>query len=194
MTLVLTTERLRLTPLTFTDVDLAIEMFTDPAVVKFVGNLMVEDEILRKIQVWTKRGGPNGCIGIWCVANRETGEQYGTGALLPIPIVEDDTKWDQIVPGAMPDGEVEVGYILKPSAWGKGYATEICLRLLKFAFEETPLKEVVATLDDENEMSRNVLEKSGFTYHGRRWAYAEDSPDYRISRDEWIELTDGEHA
>ncbi len=183
----MTTERLVLAPLTVADVDVALEMFTDPAVVKFVGHLMTDEEIRREMPVWTKRGG-GGCIGIWCISDRDNGEKYGSAVLLPLPIDEDDTNWNDVVPGSMPEGDVEVGFILKRSAWGKGYATEVCLRLLRFAFEEAQLEEVVATLDDENERSRNVLEKAGLVQRGRRWAYAEDSADYRITRAEWLEM------
>ena len=77
-------------------------------------------------------------------------------------------------------------FILKEEAWGRGYATKVCLRLLRFAFEETPLEEVVATVDDRHEASKRVLEKSGLTCRGRRRAYAQDCPDWRITRPEWM--------
>ncbi len=58
MNLDLMTERLRLKPLAQTDVDIAVEMFTDPAVVKYMGNqLMSEDEICKEMAIWMKRGG-----------------------------------------------------------------------------------------------------------------------------------------
>ena len=172
MELELTTERLSLRPVALSDIDLAIEMFTDPAVVEYVGKLMTADEIADKMPTWTKRGG-GGCIGLWCVADRQ-GEKFGSAALLPLSTDKDDTDWDLVVPNAMPEGDVEVGYILKKSAWGKGYATEACRRLLRFAFEQTPLVEVVATLDTENTNSRHVLDKCGLVLKGTRRAYAED--------------------
>lgn len=178
-------ERLSLTPLAVTDVDVAIEMFTNPAVAKFIGGVMTEADIRREMPVWIIRGG-DGCIGIWCISNRMTAEKYGSGFLLPMPIHEDDTNWDHVSPGVMPDGDVEVGYNLKKEAWGKGYASEACRRLLRFAFEETPLEEIVATLDDQHEASKRVLEKSGLSCRGRRRAYGHDSPDWRISRSEWL--------
>ena len=184
MSAVLSSERLSLAPLTVADVGLAIEMFTNPAVTKFVGGVMSEADIRRDMPVWTKRGG-DGCIGIWCISNRVTGEKYGSGFLLPMPTDEDDTDWDLVRPGVLPDADVEIGYILKESAWGRGYATEVCRRLLRFAFEQTPLEEVVATLDDEHEASKRVLRKSGLSCRGRRRAYGRDSPDWRISRSEW---------
>ncbi len=185
MNLQLMTVRLTLRPLATTDVDLCVDLFTDPAVVKYAGEeTMDEAKISAEMSVWTKRGG-NGCIGIWCIRDRETDEKYGSIALLPIPIEEDDTDFSLVVAGEMPRGDIEVGYFLKPEAWGRGYATEACRRILQYAFEETPLNEVVATFEEENIASRQVLIKAGFKDHGMRRCYGEDGTDYRITRDEW---------
>lgn len=186
MNLFLATERLTMRPLELGDIGLGIEMFTNPNVVRYVGDLMEVDDISGRMLTWIKRGGKGGCIGIWCVTRTDTGEKLGTGALLPIPIQEEDTNWDDVVTDVMPNGDVEVGYILKESAWGQGYATEICERLLRFVFEETPMTEVVATFDDENLKSRHVLEKCGLKDRGRRFVYGEDSVDFRITREEWM--------
>ena len=189
MKLELLTERTKLTPLTITDIDIAVEMFTDPDVVKYIGGgVMSEDEIRQEMSTWTRRGG-NGYIGIWCISNRETGEKYGDCYLLPIPIEEDDTNWDLVIPEIMPEGDIEIGYFLKKSAWGKGIATEVCRRLLKFAFEDTPLEKLVATIDDENHISKKVLEKAGLVYKGRMRAYTEDNPYYGIDREHWVTFT-----
>ena len=185
MDLVLATKRLRLTPLTDVDVDVAVEMFTNPAVVRYAGGLVSETDIRLEFSTWTKRGA-NGQIGIWCVADRSSGEKLGSVFLLPIPIDSDDTVWADVVPGWWPAGDIEVGFNLVERAWGKGYATEACSRIVRFAFEETSLDEVVATLDDGHVASKNVLEKCGFRLRGRRRAYAVDGPDYRLTRSEWL--------
>jgi RimJ/RimL family protein N-acetyltransferase len=187
MNLVLYSERLALVPLEVTDVDLTIEMFTDPEVLKFAGGIMNEAAIRRDMSLWTKRGG-NGCIGIWCVSDRASGEKLGSAALLPMPVEEKDTDFDLVIPGQMPEGDVEVGYFLKHSAWGRGYATEACKRVLRMAFEESPLTEVVATFDVGNVGSRKVLEKAGFVDRGTMRCYGEDGPNFRITRDEWVRL------
>lgn len=184
MELVLTSDRLRLTPLLADDIDLAIEMFTDPQVVKYLGGPMSVAEIHAEMPTWLRRGG-DGCIGIWCVSDIGTGEKYGSTALLPMPVEEDDTDWSLVVPGEMPAGDIEVGYFLKRAAWGKGIATEVCRRMLEFAFEETVLQEVVATVDSGNSGSRRVLDKCGFTHFGPMRAYGEDNPGYRITREQW---------
>ena len=55
MELEIFTERLRLTPLVADDVDLALEMFTDPEVVKYVCDVMTEAEIRQEMTNSTKR-------------------------------------------------------------------------------------------------------------------------------------------
>jgi RimJ/RimL family protein N-acetyltransferase len=184
MNLVLLTDRLALNPFTAADLDLCLEMFTDPEVVKYAGGLMSRATIKKEISNWTKRGG-DGCIGIWCISHRETGEKYGSVALLPMPIEQDDTDFSLVTPGKMPQCDIEIGYFLKRTAWGRGYATEAVRRLLGFVFQETPLKEVVATITRENTASRNILLKAGFVDHGTMRSYGEDGPIYRITRGEW---------
>ena len=186
MNLTLYTERLRLAPYTDADLDLAVEMFTDPDVVEYVCDLMTEAQIRQEMPNWIKRGG-NGCIGIWCVADRVTEEKLGSALLLPVPIEEEDTNYDHVMPGVMPEGDVEIGYALKRSAWGKGYATEACRRLVQFAFSETSLKKILATFYEENTESIHVLAKVGFSDQGQMFCYGEESPFCRITRHEWIE-------
>ena len=145
---------------------------------------MTEEEIRQEMPDATKRGG-NGGIGIWCVADRSTGEKLGSAYLLPMPIDMDDIDYSLVVMGQMPDADIEVGYFLRRSAWGKGYATEVCKCLLQFAFQEVSLNEVVASVDEDNVASKKVLEKSGLLDRGRTRSYGKDSPIYRITRDEW---------
>jgi RimJ/RimL family protein N-acetyltransferase len=188
MNLELHSERLVLTPFAPTDLDISLEMFTDPEVTKFAGRCMTRAAIRRELPKWTRRGG-DGCIGIWCVSDRETGEKYGSAALLPMPIEEKDTDFSLVAPGKIPDSDIEIGYYLKRSAWGRGYATEASRRLLEFVFHETELWELVATFDQENTASRHVLEKIGFTNRGTRRCYGKESPFYRITRAEFLDPT-----
>ena len=186
MDLNLESERLLLRPLEAGDLDVSLSILTDPDVMKYVGGgICTEDEVIEDLKIATRRCA-GGSIGIWCVIDRASSEKLGTAILLPMPIEEDDTNWDLVVGDDLPDAEIEVGYILKKSAWGKGYATEACRRLVRFAFEETPLQEVVATIDPENIQSRKVLEKSGLIYEDMRRAYAENCPGFRITRQQWL--------
>lgn len=187
MELEIFTERLRLTPLVADDVDLALALWTDPEVIEYVCDPMTEAEIRQEMPDSIKRGG-NGGIGIWCIADRTSGEKLGSTYLLPMPIETDDTDFSLVVMGQMPDAEIEIGYFLKRPAWGCGYATEVCKRVLQFAFQKASLDEVVASVDEDNVGSKKVLEKSGLRDRGRTRSYGKDGPIYRITRDEWIEL------
>lgn len=187
MNLEIQTERLLLSPLTLTDTDLCLELWTDPEVVEFICELPTAALIREEMPDAIKRGG-NGGIGIWCISDRRSGEKLGETYLLPLPVDEEDTDFSLVVMGQMPDAEIEIGYFLRPSAWRHGYATEVCKRLLQFAFQEVSLNEVVATVDENNEASKRVLEKSGLLDRGRTRCYGKDSPIYRISRDEWVKI------
>ncbi len=186
MQLELQTDRLVLRPLVETDLDLGLELLTDPAVMKYVGGACTRARVMEQMPVVTRRCA-GGAIGIWCVIERATEQKLGTSVLLPLPIETDDTDWDLVVGDELPDGEIEIGYILRPSAWGRGYATEAAARLLKFAFEATPLQEIVATTDTGNTASQRVLEKCGLLGEGLRRAYAQDCLGFRITRRQWTE-------
>ncbi|MEQ9260913.1 MAG: GNAT family N-acetyltransferase [Roseovarius sp.] len=188
MSLFLETERLKLRPFWLQDKDIAVELFTDPAVTRYVyGNAFSYDEILEQLPLETRRGA-GGRLGIWCAMRRDTGEKVGTGVLLPLPIDTDDTDWSSLVPDRYPEGEVEVGYMLKREAWGNGYATEICRALLRFGFEQTALDEIKATVDPDNVASHRVLRKCGMEHEGLRRAYATTCDGYGITRRQWERL------
>lgn len=91
-------------------------------------------------------------------------------------------------------GEGEIGYLLDEPYWGKGYATEIAKRLIRWGFEEHGLHRVIARCDARNEGSFHVMEKCGMkrearlrenrkTRDGRR-----DTLIYSILRHEWDAL------
>jgi RimJ/RimL family protein N-acetyltransferase len=183
----LETDRLLLRPLVENDWEMALETFMDPEVMKFVADVGSEEALAEEMKTAIRRGA-GGRIGVWCVLQRETGEKLGTAILLPLPIEEDDTDWSLVQEDRYPDADIEVGYILKRSAWGNGYATEACRRLVQFAFEETELDEIVAVTDPRNAASEKVLRKCGFRDEGLRRAYAEECSAFRISRQQWLEL------
>jgi len=183
----LETDRLFLRPLTRGDWNLALEMFTDPEVMKFVADVSSEEALAAEMKAFIRRGA-GGRVGVWCVLQRETGEKLGTAVLLPLPIEESDTDWSLLQEDRYPDADIEVGYMLRRSAWGKGYATEACRRLVQFAFEETELDEIVAVTDPRNAVSQKVLRKCGLRAEGLRRAYADECSAFRMSRQQWLEL------
>lgn len=183
--LVLETSRLWLAPMTLADEDIARALLCDPHVMHFVADTMTPEAVTDRMTETIRRGA-GVRIGIWSAALKVTGEKIGDGVLTPVPIDRDDTDWKQVVPDAYPTDQIEVGYLLIPSAWGQGYATEICARLLQFAFEETSLKEVVATTDPGNRKSQHVLQKCGMRPLGLKRAYGYDDVSwFEMTRVEW---------
>jgi ribosomal-protein-alanine N-acetyltransferase len=59
---------------------------------------------------------------------------------------------------------VEIGWRLRRTAWGHGYATEAALAVLDYAFDELGLDEVISFTTVENRRSRRVMERIGMTH------------------------------
>ncbi|MDU8943636.1 GNAT family N-acetyltransferase [Ovoidimarina sediminis] len=185
--LVLETPRLTLSPITMADRDIAVRVLCDPAVMHYITEVpMTVAEVDRHMPNAVLRGA-GGRIGIWVIRRRDTGEKIGDCLLMPVPIDEDDYDWSLVRPGIYPPGQIEIGYLLVPEAWGQGFATEACGRLLRFAFEETALTDVVATTDPENSASQAVLGKCGLKPLGLKRAYASDNVAwFGITREGWL--------
>jgi ribosomal-protein-alanine N-acetyltransferase len=61
----------------------------------------------------------------------------------------------------------KLGYAIKASEWGKGYATEAARLLLDFAFGPLALHRVSAAIGPDNDASIALVKRLGFTYEGR---------------------------
>lgn len=171
--LTLETERLVLRPFVADDLDVATRILCNPEVMRYVGDAITPEAVVAMMPDLVRRGA-GGRIGLWCVIRKDTGVKIGDGVLLPIPFEETDTDWSLVVPDAYPATPVEVGYLFLPEAWGQGFASEVCARLLRFAREQTDLSMVVAVTDPDNQASQHVLQKCGMRRNGVRRAYGED--------------------
>ena len=58
--------------------------------------------------------------------------------------------------------DIELGYVLAPSAWGKGLGSEAVKALVDAVFSLTPANLILASSGIDNFASRRVLEKTGF--------------------------------
>ncbi|WP_181349615.1 GNAT family N-acetyltransferase [Thalassobacillus sp. CUG 92003] len=61
----------------------------------------------------------------------------------------------------------EIAYIINPAYWGRGYATDVAVRLVEFSLAELELHRIYATCDPRNSRSARVLEKVGMIREGR---------------------------
>jgi [ribosomal protein S5]-alanine N-acetyltransferase len=159
----LTTERLHLRP--FTEADrLAIHaVYADPEVMRHVGHgahRTIEETVaaLRVYgEVLERRG-----FSFLAVTERDGGALVGDAGLYPL------------------GEDVELGYTLARSAWGRGYATELGRALVAHAFEALGAPRVVAQVEPGNAGSRRVLEKLGMTEREMRTAYGRPHLLYAI--------------
>jgi RimJ/RimL family protein N-acetyltransferase len=153
----LTTARLHLRPFTLADHEAIHVVYSDPAVMRYVGHgahrTMAETANALRIygDVLARRG-----YSFLAVTERASGAVIGDGGLHPMG-------------GMGPD--VELGYTLARSAWGKGYATELGRALVDYAFTVLRVPRVVAQVEPANAASRNVLTKLGMTEREQRMAY-----------------------
>jgi len=65
------------------------------------------------------------------------------------------------------DGKVQFGYILSPTHWGLGYATEACTALVNTLKAIPSVHRIWTLVDAENIASARVLQKSGLTQEAR---------------------------
>jgi RimJ/RimL family protein N-acetyltransferase len=146
------TDRLMLRRFTEADVENLFDLDSDPEVMRFLtgGRPTPRDAILnetlpRFLNYYERFAG----FGYWAAIEKATGEFVG---------------WFEFRPreGAGPD-EVELGYRLRASAWGKGYATEGSRALIRKGFTELGVRRVVAQTMAVNIASRRVMEKAGLT-------------------------------
>jgi [ribosomal protein S5]-alanine N-acetyltransferase len=149
------TERLVLKLYTDRDRSDFVRLLTDPVVMRYVDKGPLSPD--QADVLWKKLMDdfyPNGVDTIWAVFAKDDGRYVGNASLRPRP--ERQKDW-------------EIGYYLIPSEWGKGFATEIASRLVRFGSEAAGLKEVYATVDKENLASIHVLEKSGLAFYRKEY-------------------------
>lgn len=111
-------------------------------------------------------------MGVFAVFEKETQNQIGLGVLFHIEMKPET-------------GRYEVGYRFDQSAWGKGYATELTHRLLKYGFNELGLTEICGTTDPKNIVSQKVLLKVGMKDMGITTEFRSGSRFFTLKGDEY---------
>lgn len=81
--------------------------------------------------------------------------------------------------------EIEVGYRLARSYWGRGIATEAAAASLMYGFCELRLDRIVAVVHPDNLASQRLLEKIGLRYEKEAHYYNIDVKYYAISQQEY---------
>jgi len=181
----LKTERLILRAFTPDDVDNLFDLYNDPDVMHFINGGRptpreeIESILLPRILSYYRDGL---CFGLWAAVEKSTGEFLGWFLFR----VRDDTNSDQLA----------LGYRLRKSAWGKGYATEGSRALIDKGFREQGVQRVTAETMVVNSRSRRVMEKCGLSlvriFH-QEWPDSDPiegselgDVEYAMTRAEWL--------
>jgi RimJ/RimL family protein N-acetyltransferase len=136
-----TTDRLFLRPLSLDDVDLLVELDSDPEVMRYING-----------------GRPSTRTEVEEIVRRSLGHrwiacEHGTGRFV---------GWFALRPTG--EGVYEVGYRLRRDSWGRGLATEGTRALIGAAFEVLGAERVWAETMAVNTRSRAVMERCGMRY------------------------------
>jgi len=88
----------------------------------------------------------------------------GRGLVLAITQKNNGSAIGIVAAHADQRSEVEIGYAVAPSHWGKGIATEAVKALIDTVFRVAAAEKIVANSRVTNPASRRVLEKCGLNY------------------------------
>jgi ribosomal-protein-alanine N-acetyltransferase len=163
-------ERLVLRLQQSSDVDSLVDLWTDPAVTRYLGGPRERAEL----QMGFARTAEDPAAeryDLWPLVERATGRVVGHCGLL-----------DKEVDGKT---EIELVYVLARPVWGRGYATEIAEAIIQFASEKMGVKRLIALIEPGNVSSERVVAKLGMSLEkevvrpggGCRKVYATETGD-----------------
>ena len=149
--LTITTERLLIGPWTPEDAAAGLSIFGDPEVTRWLTPAMdpVHDEaaMLATLERWAEEEAEAvPPVGHWAVRRGEDEALLGSITLRRMPPYDED---------------LELAWQFSPSHWGQGYATEACRAMIRFAFDEMRLAQLVTITATENTPSIKLLKGLG---------------------------------
>src|SRR3954447_12303449 len=141
------TKRLRLTPLARDDGEELAALNADPEVTRFLKPLDHAGSLAQAARFaghWEEHG-----FGLWAVRAHNQDALLGLAGLsIPVPF-----------PAVLP--AVEVGWRLRRSSWGRGYATEAARVALRRGLADLGLEEVISLVHADNARSLAVAARLG---------------------------------
>ncbi len=146
-------ERLGFRNWTINDFEELVKLNSDPEVMEYFPSILSENETKDFLNRLIKHYDDNGYT-YYATEVLETGELIGFIGLAY------QTYKTEFSPAT------DIGWRLKKSAWGKGYATEGAKRCLKYAFNELKINKIFAICTIGNSKSENVMNKIGMTKKG----------------------------
>ena len=125
--------RLVIRPRTLDDTDACLAMDREPEVTRFVVGPWT-DPVAHRLFIESRTIGPYPAgLGYWTI--------------VPCHMPATFVGWMLLIPTNGSGPEVEIGWRLRQSMWGMGYATEAARPVVDHAFRALGLDEVVAEID-----------------------------------------------
>ena len=145
----LATERIRLQPLTAAHTELLVELDSDPEVLRFIfGRGLTREEV---VEEWSSK------------RLRPDADARGIGYWMGYDAAGDWLGWWCLGVDDEDPAAAELGYRLRRTAWGRGYATEGSRAMLEHGFATVGLERIWGETMAVNTGSRHVMEKLGMT-------------------------------
>ncbi|WP_013324202.1 GNAT family N-acetyltransferase [Gloeothece verrucosa] len=155
----LETERLILRYITEADADNLFQLDSDPEVMRFIsGGKTTDYEAIKNklLPLFIGYYQKYGQLAAWAVEEKISQNFIGWFIFRPAS----EFKWAKELNLASKE-EIELGYRLCRTSWGKGYATEGSKALIHKGFKELNVKKVCAFALANNKASTRVMEKVG---------------------------------
>lgn len=167
------TARLKFREFVNDDLPLLIEQRSDPDVYRYLGGIERQNpkELAKRIEFYKTCYETHG-FGMCAMLSKETGEMIGSAGIQPL----EDT------------GEIEVGYSLIKTEWGKGLGTEAARGWLDHGFNTAGLNRIVAVAHQENTASQNIMKKVGMRYEKTEEHYGSECVFFAISKEEFLSI------
>lgn len=145
------TQRLRLREWGEGDADRFYAVMNTPAVMRHLGGVQDRETwqaALDRIEGFQRDYGHT----FWLLERKRDGELLGFCGLKRVN-----------APGTDLTGQFEIGWRLRESAWGQGYAKEAAIASLDLAFGRFGAPHVVALTVEQNEESQGLMKRLGMT-------------------------------
>jgi RimJ/RimL family protein N-acetyltransferase len=161
VTVTLETERLLIREWVEGDAEAALEIYGAADVAQWLSPAIerIADEATMKVvlHAWIE-AQPNFVVpaGRWAITRKDDGEVVGGLLIRLLPPYEED---------------LEIGWQLKPAAWGHGYATEASRALMGWAFTDADTDELYAVARPNNHRAIATAKRLGMEWVGETDKY-----------------------
>ncbi|MCT8138505.1 GNAT family N-acetyltransferase [Anaerobacillus sp. CMMVII] len=164
---ILETARLTFRKMVEADVDLIMEIFSDPIAMQYYPSTYPREVALKWIH-WNMKNYEEVGTGLWICELKDDRSFVGQCGIIP-----------QIVDEKQ---EMEIGYLFVRKHWGKGLATEAAIATLNYGFKELGFSRLIATIYHKNEPSIRLAERIGMKFEKRTFVGKSDDVIYSIQK------------